>query len=114
MLLMQGLGYVSGGWNRLEQHFNVTVAQIMGSMLLIAVTSLIVPTVTAILVEMPPQNVEKLSRAAAVILLVIYMLYLYFHFSMAPCQSGSPVVRTEMTDLVLIDIAYVTMKSELP
>lgn len=77
-LLMQGLGYICGGYNRMEQFFNVKRARLIGSLLLIAVTSLVVPTVTAILVEMTQANVVKLSRAAAVILLVIYILYLLF------------------------------------
>ena len=95
---MQGLGYASGGWNRFEQHFNITVAQIMGSILLIAVTSLTIPTVTAILVEMPPQNVEKLSRAAAVILLVIYILYLYFQLKTHSMVYNAPSQKVSKRD----------------
>lgn len=45
LLLVLGMAFVVGGWNRLEQHFNVTVAQTATSLLALCIASLIIPTV---------------------------------------------------------------------
>lgn len=43
LLLVMGMCFFFGGWNRIEQHFNVTVAQTAASLLALAVGSLIIP-----------------------------------------------------------------------
>lgn len=45
LLLVLGMCFFFGGVNRLEQYFNVTVAQTASSLLALAVGSLIIPTV---------------------------------------------------------------------
>lgn len=44
LLLVMGMCFFFGGINRMEQHFNVTVAQTAASILAIAVAALIIPT----------------------------------------------------------------------
>jgi calcium/proton exchanger cax len=43
LLLVMGMCFFFGGLNRIEQHFNVTVAQTASSLLALAVGSLIIP-----------------------------------------------------------------------
>jgi|SRR5436190_21724873 len=44
LLLVMGMSFFLGGLNRLEQNFNVTVAQTASSLLSLAIGSLIIPT----------------------------------------------------------------------
>jgi Ca2+:H+ antiporter len=44
LLLVMGMCFFFGGLNRVEQFFNVTVAQTASSLLALAVGSLIIPT----------------------------------------------------------------------
>lgn len=43
LLLVMGMSFFLGGLNRVEQHFNVTVAQTASSLLALAIGSLIIP-----------------------------------------------------------------------
>jgi Ca2+:H+ antiporter len=45
LLLVLGMSFFLGGVNRLEQFFNVTVAQTAASLLALCIASLIIPTV---------------------------------------------------------------------
>lgn len=47
LLLVLGMCFFLGGMNRVEQFFNVTVAQTASSLLSLAVASLIIPTAFA-------------------------------------------------------------------
>lgn len=47
LLLVMGMCFFFGGINRVEQYFNVTVAQTAASLLSLAVASLIIPTAFA-------------------------------------------------------------------
>jgi Ca2+:H+ antiporter len=45
LLLVLGMSFYLGGFNRIEQYFNITVAQTASSLLALAVGSMIIPTV---------------------------------------------------------------------
>ena len=90
LLLVMGMCFFFGGINRLEQSFNVTVAQTASSLLFLAVSGLIIPTAfdqfavfkgesTA---ESTPENprseTAQLSRGTAILLLLVYACYLFF------------------------------------
>jgi Ca2+:H+ antiporter len=45
LLLVLGMSFFLGGLTRLEQYFNVTVAQTAASLLALCIASLIIPTV---------------------------------------------------------------------
>lgn len=88
LLLVMGMCFFFGGINRIEQAFNVTVAQTASSLLFLAVSSLIIPTTfeawalntTDKTISNQPlaPGVLELSRGTSVILLLIYCCYLFF------------------------------------
>lgn len=114
LLLVLGMSFFLGGFNRLEQCFNTTVAQTASSLLFLAVSSLIIPTAfeawaqTGNDVTSSDQplvgGVIELSHATAVILLLIYAAYLFFqlksHVSMytAPSQKNKSRFTEEQKD----------------
>ncbi|CAZ79696.1 unnamed protein product [Tuber melanosporum] len=77
LLLVLGLSFIAGGYNRIQQSFNTTVAQTASSLLALAVGSLVVPTAFHMA---GPSNtgITELSRGTAVILLLVYASYLLF------------------------------------
>ena len=79
MHLTLGLGFFFGGMNRVQQHFNVTVSHTYATMLLLAMSALIILTVIRLLqVTIDPDDVLRLSRAISIILLLSYGAYLFF------------------------------------
>ena len=82
LLLVMGMCFFFGGLKRLEQHFNVTVAQTASSLLALAIASLIIPTAFALWApggETATQGkVTDLSRGTSILLLLVYAAYLYF------------------------------------
>lgn len=82
LLLVLGMCFFFGGINRVEQFFNVTVAQTAASLLALAIGSLIIPTsfhLWAIGDQKAKDNeVTALSRGVSVLLLIVYGAYLFF------------------------------------
>jgi len=77
LLLVLGMAFIAGGYNRIEQNFNTTVAQTASSLLALAVGSLVVPT--AFHMASPSnEGITELSRGTSVILLLVYASYLLF------------------------------------
>lgn len=81
-LLVLGCCFVAGGVHRQEQQFNMTVAQVMSSLMAVAATSLMIPaTLYAVMIRDSPttdKDVMVLSRGTSIILLILYVLFLYF------------------------------------
>ncbi|KAF2473960.1 calcium/proton exchanger [Lindgomyces ingoldianus] len=82
LLLVLGMSFFLGGIYRLEQFFNVTVAQTAASLLALCIASVIIPTVfhSMLQADAAPdgQRNQELSRGTAVILLFVYACYLIF------------------------------------
>ena len=92
LLLVMGMCFFFGGFNRMEQAFNLTVAQTASSLLFLAVSSLIIPTAfeewaktsdgttgdDTATTENPKPGVAAVSRGTAVLLLFVYACYLFF------------------------------------
>lgn len=83
LLLVLGMCFFFGGINRLEQYFNVTVAQTAASLLALCIGSLIIPTVFHSMLSSQSADTaatlnQELSRGTAVILLIVYACYLMF------------------------------------
>ena len=80
LLLVMGLAFVWGGIHHKVQTFNETQFLANSSLLLLAVITLVVPTVYHLTVggDEGTEGVESLSRAAAIILLGMYILFLLF------------------------------------
>ena len=76
-----GMCFFFGGLNRVEQFFNVTVAQTAASLLALSVGSLLIPTgfTWNNVVDPSTSNIdEKVSRGTAILLLLVYAAYLFF------------------------------------
>ncbi|KAF4554843.1 Vacuolar calcium ion transporter-like protein 2 [Elsinoe fawcettii] len=82
ILLVLGCCFIAGGYNRQEQSFNSTVASTMSSLMAVASASLIIPaTLYAALASSKSSsddNILILSHGTAIILLILYVLYLFF------------------------------------
>ena len=84
ILLVLGCCFFAGGIKFHEQHFNSTVASTMSSLMAVSSASLIIPaTLYAAMKqsktsEDKDQNILILSHGTAIILLILYVLYLFF------------------------------------
>ncbi|KAF2143697.1 uncharacterized protein K452DRAFT_224410 [Aplosporella prunicola CBS 121167] len=98
LLLVMGMSFFLGGINRLEQHFNITVAQTAASLLALAVASLIIPTVFHMWVEADVPDLvdtDALSRGTSVILLFVYACYLIFQLKTHAVMYNEPSQKGE-------------------
>jgi len=82
LLLVMGLAFLWGGINYSEQKFSDSQVSSNGSLMLLAMIVLIIPTVFNSTVggTEGEQGVEQLSHIAAIVLLLLYGLFLYFQF----------------------------------
>jgi Ca2+:H+ antiporter len=100
LLLVLGMSFFFGGLQRIEQHFNVVVAQTAASLLALSIGSLIVPTVfrdwTPDADQVGLQNkTEDLSRGTSIILLLVYGSYLFFQLKSHRAMYNAPSPKTE-------------------
>ncbi|ODQ63741.1 calcium/proton exchanger [Nadsonia fulvescens var. elongata DSM 6958] len=110
LLLVMGCCFVAGGYNRLQQTFNQTVAQTMSSLMALSCSSLLLPA--AFHASLPKSDLKdgdgaktilSLSRGTSIVLLVIYVLYLVFQlkthaalFDEHPAPALSTSIGQEM------------------
>lgn len=81
ILLILGLSVIAGGFRYKEQTFSRENIGIQSSMLFLAIIGLAVPTILASTILSPLENqVQILSDALAVILLIVYILGIVFTF----------------------------------
>jgi Ca2+:H+ antiporter len=77
-----GMCFLAGGIRHNKQSFNSTSASTMSSLVAVTLASIIIPaTLYAILHASSPDtgtHILFLSRGAAILLLMVYMVYLYF------------------------------------
>ena len=78
ILLVMGCCFIAGGYNRIQQKFNQTVAQTMASMMALSVSSLLIPAAFNAGFPHEFNHVLSVSRGASIVLLIIYALYLFF------------------------------------
>lgn len=78
MHLMLRLGFLFGGVKRFKQFYSKEAAQMFGTMLLLSMTSLIIPTVAKLLGGVKDNGTILISRGISVTLLCIYFIFLYF------------------------------------
>jgi Ca2+:H+ antiporter len=95
LLLVMGMCFFFGGINRMEQNFNITVAQTASSLLALAVGSLIIPTAFSIFSGAGNAGVVELSRGTAIILLVVYGCYLFFQLKSHASVFNEKSVKVE-------------------
>ncbi|KAI9727628.1 MAG: hypothetical protein M1828_005856 [Chrysothrix sp. TS-e1954] len=84
LLFTTGLAFFVGclskvkGRRRKEQYFNARLAQKIGMFLLLAVLSLLVPTLSSLLSGVNDADITSQSRGTSIIILLSYMLWLVF------------------------------------
>ena len=83
-MLVIGMAFFAGGCKYRDQFFNLTVAQTSTALMGLGLLSMIVPAAFS-QVSAPDDEVHKgilaLSRGTAIILLVVYALYVFFQLS---------------------------------
>ncbi|KAL2221648.1 sodium/calcium transporter [Thermoascus aurantiacus ATCC 26904] len=95
LLLVMGMCFFFGGLNRLEQNFNVVVAQTAASLLALAVGSLVIPTAFHTWSDAGASGIAPLSRGTSVILLVVYGAYLFFQLKSHTEMYNRPSPKSE-------------------
>jgi len=101
ILLILGLSIVAGGFRYKEQSFSRENIGIQSSMLFLAVIGLAVPTILATTILSPSENqgqVQLLSDALAVILLIVYILGIVFTFITHKRQFTPPETAEDMQE----------------
>lgn len=79
MHLMLGLGFIAGGIRHPEQTFNSTATKEVGTLLLLAVLSIVIPTLYHSFSGIEDgECVVFLSRDAAFVLIITYAFFLFF------------------------------------
>ena len=78
LLLVLGMSFFFGGLRRTEQFFNQTAATTAGSLLVLSIASITIPTAFDQFTSTTNVPIAELSRGTAVMLLLVYGCYLYF------------------------------------
>jgi Ca2+:H+ antiporter len=90
LLLTTGLSFLLGGYNRIEQYFNVSLAQMISMLLLLAVSSLVIPSVAHLMTKTPSDGILAQSRGISVVILISYGLWLVFTLSTHRAMFNEP------------------------
>ncbi|KOS37793.1 hypothetical protein ACN38_g11406 [Penicillium nordicum] len=100
LLLVLGMCFFLGGIPRIEQNFNVTVAQTAASMLALAVSSLIIPTAYHKWSDIEKvDGTAAMSRGTSVLLLIVYGCYLFFQLKSHAEIYNRPSEKVERRDV---------------
>lgn len=107
LLLVMGMCFFFGGFNRIEQEFNMTVAQTASSLLFLAVAALLLPTAFQDFSSAPTSTdgvttkpgVAELSRGTAIMLLIVYACYLFFQLKSHAKMYQAPSGKNKKRDL---------------
>jgi Ca2+/H+ antiporter len=88
-----------GGYNRVEQAFNITVAQTAASLLFLAVSSLILPTAFHQFSQAGDAGIKQISRATSVLLLFVYACYIFFQLKTHADMYNAPSVKNKKREM---------------
>jgi Ca2+:H+ antiporter len=80
VLVVLGLAFLVGGWNRTEQTFNRASTSLHSASLVLAVAGLLMPALFSFTPEASAFRTEAVSIGVAVILIGVYALSLLFSF----------------------------------
>ncbi len=78
ILMVLGLAMLLGGWKHKELKFSRMAAESGSSMMVLAVVSLVIPSIYAVVEKAHPEHIESISVDIAIVLLVMYVASLYF------------------------------------
>lgn len=90
LLLTTGLSFLLGGIQRYEQYFNVPIARTISMLLLLATTSLVIPTAAHMMTNTKPEGILAQSRGTSVVILISYVLWLIFSLKSHRALFGAP------------------------
>src|SRR5271155_562739 len=99
LLLVMGMCFFFGGFNRVEQAFNITVAQTAASLLFLAVSSLILPTAFHAFSGAGDVGIKQISRATSVLLLLVYACYIFFQLKTHAEMYNTPSEKNEKKEM---------------
>ena len=94
-----GMCFFFGGFNRVEQAFNITVAQTASSLLFLAVSSLILPTAFHAFSAAGEVGIAELSRGTSVLLLFVYGCYIFFQLKTHVEIFNKPSEKNERKEM---------------
>lgn len=83
-----------GGIRHLTQYFNVSLAQTISMLLLLAVTSLVIPSAAHLMTDTSTQGLLAQSRSISVVILISYGLWLLFTLSIHRKQFNAPTMKS--------------------
>lgn len=120
LLLVLGLAFVWGGIHHKVQEFNDTQVGANGSLLLLAVIALILPT-TYHMSGGTESQVLRLSYATAVVLMMLYGLFLLFQFrthtelfaTVCTHEEEPTMHKREALLLLLLSTAFIAWMAEI-
>jgi Ca2+:H+ antiporter len=78
VLLVLGSSLMVGGWRWGKQYFSAHDAGQYSAMMILAVASLLIPLTATLLIQ-NEQRIQSLSVAVAVVILIVYVMYLAAH-----------------------------------
>ncbi len=106
LLLLLGLGMLTGGLRYKEQSFKPIFARVNGSFMTLAVTAIALPTLVTYTSNMvDPQSIHRIGMATATVLIVLYGLTLLFSlkthsylYDVGIAESDSGAIETVAPD----------------
>ena len=99
LLLVMGLSFVWGGIHYTTQNFSPKASQVNGSLLLLALVSMVIPEVYSS--STTGTNIEALSHYTALLLLMVYGLQLFFQF-----RTHSEIYAATSFDDEIVEMSY--------
>jgi Ca2+:H+ antiporter len=120
LLLVLGMCFFFGGLKHKEQEFNMTAAQTATSLLALAISSLLIPAAfnASLGEDTNTAAVLQISRGTAVILLVVYGMYIFFQLKSHAflydeiIEEGAEIEQATITPLWAVGL-YARQLSEL-
>jgi Ca2+:H+ antiporter len=120
LLLVLGLSIFMGGLENGKQRFDRSQAGLNGTMLILAVIAIIVPSIFGLAIEPDHEAVEWLSISVAIVMIIVYVLSIVYTFttggteplSHTPAHPARWSVRTALL-VLLISTAGIAWLSEV-
>ena len=92
VLLVLGSSLMIGGWRWGKQYFSAHDAGQYSAMMILAVASLLIPLTATLLIQ-DQQRIQSLSVAVAVVILIVYVMYLAAHVFHLRSSRRNPELR---------------------
>jgi Ca2+:H+ antiporter len=112
LLLALGLAFLLGGLRHRDQTYRADATRVYVSMMLLAVTSMAVPSAFSVLSRGTVVAAQHLNLAVAVVLLALYVLYLFFMLKTHPhlfASEGGGAGHGESAEQWSVGRAVVTL-----